>query len=107
VERRPKQKYLVVIAKDVTKMTIRSSGEPGLTFQLFRAEVMMGGFNMSINAISGNLPVQQNEQGVSSAPNDAKQQNPVPADTVSISSAARAMQSPGSAGDVDHDGDSK
>ena len=62
---------------------------------------------MSITAINGNLAVQSNEQGASNAQNTARQQNPVPQDTVTISSAARAMQSSGSAGDVDHDGDSK
>jgi hypothetical protein len=62
---------------------------------------------MSITAISGNLAVNSNEQGASNVQNTPKQQNPVPQDTVTISSAARAMQSSGAAGDVDHDGDSK
>ena len=64
---------------------------------------------MSITAVNGSLSAQQNEQvtNTKSSRSSPQQQNVMPQDTVDISSAAKQMQGASSAGDVDHDGDSK
>lgn len=59
---------------------------------------------MSVNAVSGTSTGQNQSVSNTTQKENAPKSQPLPQDTVEISSAARAKQS---SGDVDHDGDSK